>query len=91
MSRNIRLLEIFNICLNGLFIMPVLIPYYRDEIWLNFQQLFFIPLSVAVGWLVTRSDIGSGLRGIAVWLTLAGIFILLWAWKRRRASPSTQS
>ncbi len=60
MSRNVRLLELYNICLSALFIMPVMIPYYRDQIGLSFQDFLIgeaifagvvVALEVPSGWL----------------------------------------
>ena len=37
-ARNIRLLELQDILQGMLFVVPVIVPYYRDEIGLSFQD-----------------------------------------------------
>lgn len=58
--RNIRLLELYGVFLNALFIMPVFIPFYRDRIGLTFQDFLIgeavfaaviVALEVPSGWL----------------------------------------
>lgn len=55
------------------------------------RELFFIPVSVVVGVAVTAGGIGHGLFTIAGWLSLAGLFIALWAWQRARATILARS
>ncbi|MCK5519133.1 MAG: MFS transporter [Alphaproteobacteria bacterium] len=38
-QRNIRLLEIYTACISLLFIIPVMLPYYRDQMNLGFKEL----------------------------------------------------
>lgn len=60
MRRNVRLLEIQDVMMSAIFIIPVLVPYFRDEIGLSFQQFllseaFFavavVTLEVPSGWI----------------------------------------
>jgi len=41
-------------------------------------QLFFIPSSLLIGWLIDNGNISSGLYGIIGWLMLGGLCIALW-------------
>lgn len=87
MRRNIRLLEIQDIMMSAIFIVPVIVPYYRDEIGLTFQdfligQTFFaitvIALEVPSGWV---SDIWKR-KHVAVLSTvfwILGFLVLLMA------------
>lgn len=59
-ERNIRLLEAHAVCVNLAFIIPVIMPFYRDEIGLNFRdfligEAFFaatvVLLDVPCGWI----------------------------------------
>lgn len=58
--KNIRLLEAFTVCTNAGFIIPVIIPYYRDEMGLDFQDFLIgeacfaavvVLLEVPTGWI----------------------------------------
>jgi len=55
------------------------------------RELFFIPVSIVIGITVTAGGIGYGLYAVAGWLSLAGLFIVLWAWQRARANFLAQS
>lgn len=37
-DRNIRLISLYTVMVNAMFIVPVLVPYYRDQMGLNFQD-----------------------------------------------------
>ncbi|HEY8190896.1 MAG TPA: MFS transporter, partial [Alphaproteobacteria bacterium] len=59
-ERNLRLLIVYTICANGLFILPVIVPYYRDEIGLGFREFMIgeaafstlmILMEVPTGWI----------------------------------------
>lgn len=59
-QRNIRLLEIFTLCTNMSFIIPVILPYYRDQMGLDFKAFLLgeaafaavvVLLEVPSGWL----------------------------------------
>lgn len=59
-KRNLILIDVYTICMNMLFAFPVIIPYYRDQIGLSFQQFLLgeacfaatiILLDVPTGWL----------------------------------------
>lgn len=54
------------------------------------RELFFIPVAFVVGVAVTAGGVGYGLFTIAAWLSLAGLFIALWAWQRAKASSLVQ-
>src|SRR5688572_14890534 len=86
-ARNIRLLELHSVFLNALFCVPVLIPFYRDEIGLSFRDFLIgesvfaavlILLEVPSGWL---SDIWKRKHVLALssvfWIV--GLSILLLA------------
>ncbi|HEY8190050.1 MAG TPA: MFS transporter, partial [Micavibrio sp.] len=60
---NTRLLNIFALCQSGIFILPVLLPYYRDRIGLGFRELMageavfaavIILMEIPTGWLADR-------------------------------------
>jgi MFS family permease len=70
-ERNLRLLLIYTICANGLFILPVIVPYYRDEIGLGFREFMIgeavfsalmILMEVPTGWI---SDIWGRRKTLA--------------------------
>ncbi len=48
------------------------------------RQLFFIPLSIGIGWIIDHADISAGLISTAGWLGLGGLLLGLWALKRNR-------
>ncbi len=59
-AKNIRLLEVHTALLSAMFVVPVIIPYYRDEIGLSFQDfligevafaIVLLLLEVPSGWL----------------------------------------
>lgn len=85
--RNIALLFLYQICLVALFVIPVLVPFYRDEIGLGFREfiigealfsLVMILMEVPSGYL---SDIWTRRRVLmlAAFVHLAGFFTLLTA------------
>jgi MFS family permease len=47
-------------------------------------SLMFIPLSFAMGKVSDAYGVAAVLRGLALWLCLAGACLGLWAWKKRR-------
>ena len=58
--RNIRLLQMYTICANAMFLLPVLIPYYRDVIGIGFHEFMIgeavfsavmIVMEVPTGWI----------------------------------------
>lgn len=60
LQRNIKLLELHSMLMNALFVVAVLVPYYRDEMGLTFQDFLIgeaafafviIVLEVPSGWL----------------------------------------
>jgi MFS family permease len=55
------------------------------------RELFFIPVAFVVGVAVTTGGVGYGLFTIAAWLSLAGLFIALWAWQRTKTSSLVRS
>lgn len=55
------------------------------------RELFFIPVGLVVGVAVTAGGVGYGLFTIAAWLSLAGLFIALWAWQRSRTNSLVRS
>src|SRR3989339_109824 len=86
-EKNIRLLELHTILLNGMFVVPVIVPYYRDEIGLSFQDfligevifaLVLLILEVPSGWL---SDVWKRKHVMALGAIFdaAGFLILLLA------------
>lgn len=59
-QRNLKLIDAYNIGMTMLFIMPVMIPYYRDEIGLTFREFLLgeaafavtiVLLDVPAGWI----------------------------------------
>ena len=46
------------------------------------SQIFFIPLSIFIGWTVEQYGVPSGLDGIAAWVVLSGICLILWSIRR---------
>ena len=59
-NRNLRLLQVYTICANAIFVLPVLVPYYRDEIGIGFREFMIgeavfsavmILMEVPTGWL----------------------------------------
>lgn len=59
-QRNLRLIDAYTLCMNSLFVLPVILPYYRDEIGIGFREFligeaFFaatiILLDVPTGWI----------------------------------------
>ncbi len=59
-NRNIRILNIYTICINALMLLPILLPYYRDYLGLSFHEFLMIEsvfafmiviLDVPTGWL----------------------------------------
>ena len=64
-KRNITLIYIYAFCINSIFILPVLLPYFQNELGLTFQQLLMgealfaavvIAMEVPSGWM---SDVWS--------------------------------
>lgn len=60
MQRNLTLLNIYTCLINAVFLLPVIVPFYRDEIGLNFHQFLIgetvfatvvIICEVPTGWL----------------------------------------
>ncbi|MBI4030066.1 MAG: MFS transporter [Proteobacteria bacterium] len=58
-ARNIRMLQIYTVCANAIFVLPVLVPYYRDVIGLGFREFMIgeavfsalmIAMEVPTGW-----------------------------------------
>lgn len=75
-KRNLLLLDIYNICWNAMFIIPVLIPFYKDELGLTFQD-FLIGEAIFAG-VVVALEVPSGWLS-DIWkrkhvLTLSGVF-----------------
>ncbi len=46
------------------------------------RELISIPLSLFIGWLVTIGNVQYGLFGIAGWLLLSGLLLILWSIKK---------
>lgn len=79
MHKNINLLEIHEVTMNALFIIPVLVPFYRDEIGLDFQDFLFCEAIFA--FTVCALEIPSGWIS-DIWnrkyvLMLSNLFIIL--------------
>lgn len=64
-KRNITLIYIYAFCINSIFILPVLLPYFQNELGLTFQQMLMgealfaavvIAMEVPSGWM---SDVWS--------------------------------
>lgn len=79
MERNLKLLKAYTFLINAIFILPVLVPYFRDELGLTFHQFLIgeaifaatvLLLEVPSGWF---ADVWG--RRIAI--ISAGIFSLL--------------
>jgi len=82
--KNIRLLQVYTICANAIFLLPVLIPYYRDVLGLGFREFMIgeavfsavmIAMEVPTGWLSDvwgrkKTLIASVIMGLAGWLIL---------------------
>lgn len=58
--RNVRLLQLYTICANAMFLLPVLVPYYRDVIGIGFREFMIgeavfstvmILMEVPTGWI----------------------------------------
>lgn len=86
LARNIRLLEIEEISRSMLFILPVMVPYFRDRIGLDFQEFmmteaifafFVVALEVPSGWLsdIWRRKYVMILSGI-FWI-MANVLLLI--------------
>ncbi len=86
-NKNIRLIELHTILINGMFIIPVLVPYYQQVIGLSFQDFLIgeaafaavvLLLEVPSGWLsdVWKRKYVLALGGI---FDAAGFAILLYA------------
>ena len=57
-SRNLKLLNVFTIFLNSIFLLPIIVPFYRDELGLTFHD-FLIGESVFAAILILF-DVPSG-------------------------------
>lgn len=51
-DKNIKLLELHTILLSGMFVIPVVVPYYRDEIGLDFHDFMMGEVAFAVAMLL---------------------------------------
>ncbi len=84
-TKNIRLLQVYMFLTGSVFILPVLVLYYRDVIGLGFREFMIgeagfatvvILMEVPTGWL---SDVWKRTHSlILASLTRAGGFLLLW-------------
>lgn len=83
-DHNARLLNLFALCHGGIFILPVFLPYYRDQIGLGFKELMagealfaaiIILSEVPTGWLADhwKRKYCLALAGI---VGMAGFFLL---------------
>ena len=84
MHRNVRLLQAHTLCFNAIFILPVLIPYYKEVIGLGFQEFLIgeavfsavvIFMEVPTGWLSDvwgrkKTLIASSVVSISGWVIL---------------------
>jgi len=59
-QRNLRLIDIYTIGMNAIFVLPVLLPYYRDQIGIGFREFMIgeacfaaviVLLDVPTGWI----------------------------------------
>jgi len=84
-DRNIRLLEAHSVCVNMAFVIPVILPFYRDQMGLSFQDFLLgesafaavlVLLDVPCGWL---SDVWKRKHVLALstLLELTGYALLL--------------
>ncbi len=85
-DRNIRLVTLYTLCLNAIFVIPVIVPYYREELGLGFREFMIgeavfaaviVLMEVPTGWLAdiwTRKK--TMLAGMAV--NIIGYF---WLWR----------
>lgn len=83
-DHNARLLNLFALCHGAIFVFPVLLPYYRDQIGLGFKELMagealfaaiIILSEVPTGWLADQWKRKfclalAGLAGLGGWLLL---------------------
>jgi len=62
-NRNIRLLNIFTMCVNAVFCLPIILPFYQDHLGLTFHDFLIgesvfaammILLDVPTGWLADQ-------------------------------------
>lgn len=76
MDRNLKLLKIYTFCINSVFILPVIVPYFRDELGLTFHQFLLgeaifaatvLLLEVPSGWF-------ADIWGRKITILLAGFF-----------------
>lgn len=84
-QKNLTLLNIYTICLNAVFILPVILPYFRQELRLSFQDflignavfaIFLIICDVPAGYLADRWGRKNTLILGAIILTISYIFLL---------------
>lgn len=86
-DHNARLLNLFALCHGAIFVLPVLLPYYQDEIGLGFKELMagealfaaiIILSEVPTGWLADhwKRKFCLALAGLA---GMSGFFLLLQA------------
>lgn len=83
-NRNIRLLNIFTMCVNAVFCLPIILPFYRDQLGLTFHDFLMIEsifcaaiviLDVPTGWMA--DTIGRKKTLIAGALTFAfGLWLI---------------
>src|SRR3954465_15829292 len=59
-EKNLRLIDAYTIGMNMIFVLPVIIPYYRDEIGIGFREFLLgeaafaaavVSLDVPTGWI----------------------------------------
>src|ERR1700691_1509232 len=88
-ERNLKLLGLFTICTNTLFLAPVILPYYREVIGLGYNDFFYgdaayaaaiVLCDVPTGWI---SDVWKRKHTLALGIivNMIGWCVLLFAHK----------
>lgn len=79
MERNLNLLKIYTFFINTIFILPILVPYFRDELGLSFQQFLICEAIFAATVLLFEVPSGwfADIWGRKVTIVSAGITSLI--------------
>ncbi len=79
MEKNIKLLTFYTVFINSVFILPVIVPYFRDELGLTFHQFLIGEAIFAATVLLFEVPSGwfADIWGRKITIVSAGIFSLL--------------